>query len=76
MFIEKLVLQFLNELLGDSENFMSLAVNATAYYKEYYVESNYLETLEKELTDTKKDLKTLVTAIEAGVFSETTQERL
>lgn len=47
MFIEKLVLQFLNELLSDSENFMSLAVNAAAYYKEYYVESNYLETLEK-----------------------------
>jgi hypothetical protein len=66
----------LKELLSDSENLMSLAVDAAAYYKEYYIESSYLESLEKELTDTQTALKNLVNALEAGIFSETTQERL
>ena len=74
-FIEELVRQLLKELLSDSENLMSLAVDA-AYYKEYYVESSYLESLEKELTDTQTALKNLVKALEMGIFSETTQERL
>lgn len=75
-FIEGLVQQLLKELLSDSENLMSLAVDAAAYYKERYVESSYLERLEKELADTQTALKNLVKAIEAGIFSETTQERL
>lgn len=75
-FIEGLVQQLLKELLSDSENLMSLAVDAAAYYKERYVESSYLESLEKELADTQTALKNLVKAIEAGIFSETTQERL
>jgi len=75
-FIEGLVQQLLRELLSDSENLMSLAVDAAAYYKECYVESSYLDSLEKELADTQAALKNLVKAIEAGIFSETTQERL
>ena len=51
-------------------------MDAAAYYKERYVESSYLESLEKELADTQTALKNLVKAIEAGIFSETTQERL
>jgi hypothetical protein len=66
----------LKELLSDSENLMSLAVDAAAYYKEYYIESSYLESFEKELTDTQTALKNLVKALEMGIFSETTQERL
>lgn len=75
-FIEGLARQLLKELLSDSKNLTSFAVDAAAYYKECYVESGYLESLEKELADTQATLKNLVKAIEAGIFSETTQERL
>lgn len=76
MFIEGLARQLLKELLSDSENLTSLAVDATAYYKERYVKSGYLESLEKELADTQAALKNLVKVIEAGIFSDSPQERL
>lgn len=74
--IENIVIDILNEILNDSEQLTSLAVDAHYYYKEYHKETKYLESLEAELKNTEKALQNIVKAIEAGIFSDTTQEAI
>ena len=73
--VEYLVTKLLSILLSDSANLAALAADA-AYYKRYYTDTGYLEGLEAELKATQKALNNLIRAIEQGIFSETTQERL
>lgn len=74
--IEQMVAALLKAILQDAENRASLAVDAAEYYKNRYVDTGYLEGLEAELKETQKALNNLIRAIEQGIFSETTQERL
>ena len=74
--VEYLVTKLLSILLSDSANLAALAADAAAYYKRYYTDTGYLEGLEAELKATQKALNNLIRAIEQGIFSETTQERL
>lgn len=71
--IEEIVKNLLADILNNSENIASMAVDAHFYYKEYHTENKYLESLEAELRNTKKILRNLLKAIEAGIISETTQ---
>ncbi len=74
--IEELVIDVLAGFLEDTENLMSLAVDAAAYYRRYYVDLKYLEGLETSKKENEKALANLLKAIEAGVFTETTQTRM
>ena len=74
--IESLVLKILSDILNDSENLASLAVDAAAYYKRYHSGVGYLEGLEAEKKEVEKALSNLVKAIEQGIFGDTTQTRL
>lgn len=75
--IEALVIKLLNELLSDTENLASLAVDVADHYKKMHSnDDNYIESLSKKLSDTEKALSNLVKALEMGIFSETTQARL
>ena len=74
--IETLVIEILSDVLNDSENVASMAVDAAAYYKKYYSDMGYLEGLQAEKKETEKALSNIMKAIEQGIFSETTQARL
>lgn len=74
--IEQMVAALLKAILQDAENRASLAVDAAEYYKRYHTDTGYLEGLEAELKETQKSLNNLIRAIEQGIFSDTTQERL
>ena len=63
-------------ILADSENSFRLATAAVEYYEEHYKKTDYIGSMEAELRDTQKALDNLVKAIEMGIFSETTQNRL
>jgi len=77
LFIENLVVDVLKDVLSDSENLASLAVDVANYYKKLHSsDGDYLKSLKAQLRDTEKALKNLVKAIEMGIFSETTQARL
>ena len=75
-FIETLVTEVLAEVLNDSENVASLAVDAAAYYKKYHSDIGYLEGLQASKKEVEKALSNIMKAIEQGIFSETTQARL
>ncbi|MDO4428450.1 MAG: recombinase family protein [Atopobiaceae bacterium] len=74
--IEDVALQILEDILDDSENLMSLAVDAAAYYEKNYRDTGYLDGLEAKRRDVEKSLANLVKVIESGVVSETVTERL
>ncbi|MBQ9041695.1 MAG: recombinase family protein [Eggerthellaceae bacterium] len=75
--IERVVTDLLLEILANDENRAMIAVDAVEYYKMSHSNSNgYLESLEAELKSTETALSNIVRAIEQGIFSETTQNRL
>ncbi len=74
--IENVALQILEDILDDSENLASLAVDAAAYYEKNYRDTGYLDGLEAKRRDVEKSLANLVKVIESGVVSETVTERL
>ena len=75
--LETLILQILQEFLKDTENLASLAVDTYEYYKlQQSLDNSYIDSLNRELEDKKRSIDNLVKAIEKGIFSETTKERL
>lgn len=74
--IEWLVVQLLKEVLNNSENLASLAVDAAAYHEKYYKSTGYIDSLVAEQKANQKALDNLVKAVEMGIFSESTQQRL
>ena len=66
----------LKNLLSDSENLMSLAVDAARYYEEMYKSTSYLEGLEAKRKSVEKSIANFVKAIEQGIFNEATQKRM
>lgn len=74
--VEWLVVQLLEDVLNNSENLASLAADAAAYHEKYYKSTAYIDGLIKEQQATQRALNNLVKAIEQGIFSETTQQRL
>lgn len=66
----------LRSILHDSENLMSLAVDAAAYYEKNYRDTGYLDGLEAKRREVEKSLANLVKVIESGLISETVTERL
>ena len=63
-------------LLGESSNIIDLAFEAADYHQKYYVESKFLEGLQKEKLNTERKLRNIIQAIEEGILTETTHSRL
>lgn len=54
----------------------ALANKTTEIYNKSIEENHELKTLEKELADINKKLKNLLSAIENGIFNDTTNQRM
>lgn len=74
--VEWLVVQTLEQTLNDSECLASLAVDAAAYHERYYRDAAYIDGLVAEQKANQKALDNLVKAVEMGIYSESTQQRL
>ena len=74
--LEVHVVWVLRQLLENSENLASLAVDVATYYKELNADNGYIGGLEAELKETEKGINNLIKAIEKGVLSDTVTNRL
>lgn len=74
--VEEIVIDFLRMLLGETSGTIDLAFEAADYHQKYYVESKFLEGLQKEKTNTESKLRNIIQAIEKGILTETTHSRL
>lgn len=75
--IESQVLSLLRGILSDDGNHASLAVDASTYYRNHYVDTHYLDGLREELSSTTKSLDNLIRAIKQGLpFSDSIARRL
>lgn len=74
-FIEKFIATALKETMLTDKAIQILADAAVAY-QEKKAPSAELEAIKSRLADTKKSIKNIISAIEAGIFSASTQSRL
>lgn len=74
--IEKHVMWILSQLLADSENLASIAVDIANYYRKQDDNGAYLESLRKQERDVETSIANLIKALEAGAVSDTLTTRL
>ena len=74
--VEELVTILLRNLLENTENIASLAVDTAAYYRKNYRDTHYLDGLEAKRRDVEKSLANLLKVIEKGVVSDSVTNRL
>lgn len=74
--LESHVIWVLRNLIEDTENLASLAVDISTYCKKLNADNGYISSLEAELKETQKGIKNLLNAIEKGVISDTITSRL
>lgn len=73
--MEQFIATALRDTMLTDEAVQALAT-AAIEYQSRYVTNNELESLKNQLADVNRSLNNLVNAIEAGIFSATTQSRL
>ena len=74
--IERLVLDHVLALLQDEELIEYIAENTYQYYLEQNTESAYTQSLRKALAEVEKTIGNLLKALEAGIITETTKQRM
>lgn len=74
--IEELVVRFTAEKVLTDENIKSIAKRAMELIEKESADTAYLEGLRADLKETQRKIKNLVSAIEQGIVSSTTKERL
>lgn len=74
--IEAAVIKVLDLILNDSENVARISADAAAYYKTHYMSTGYLDGLKKQLEQTEKGIRNMIRAIEQGIITESTRDRL
>lgn len=74
--LEAHVIWALKELLNDSENLASLAVDIGRYYHKLNDNEDLINALKAELREVEKGIGNLVKVLEKGVISDTITERL
>ena len=74
--IENLVVETLANLIGTESNLNFLADAIVAQSEKAAQENNEVRHLEGELAKVNKALKNLLVAIEAGIYTDTTRERM
>lgn len=63
-------------LVKNEELLDFIAENTYQYYLEQNTESAYTDSLRRALEETEKSIANLVRALEAGIFNETTKQRM
>ena len=76
LWIEDLVLEYVTGLVQDEVLLDYIAENTYQYYLAQNTDTAYTKSLEKALTETEKSIGNLLRAIEAGIFSESTKDRM
>jgi hypothetical protein len=74
--IEELVVETLKNLITNNEDVELIAKAVVKVHNEKIKVNTNLDNFERELAATKKSIANIMTAIEAGIFTETTRERL
>lgn len=74
--IEELVVRFTVKYVLTDENIDLIATRAIEMFEKESSDKTYLIGLQEELKDIKKKIKNLMTAIEQGIITSTTKERL
>ena len=74
--IEALVMKHVFALLQDEELIEFIAENTYQYYLEQNTDSAYTDSLRAALADVENSLRNLLRALEAGIFTASTKERM
>ena len=74
--IEKLVVRYTVQTVLTDENIALIAKKAMEIIKKESADTTYLDGLNAELKEVQKKIKNLISAIEQGIISPTTKERL
>ena len=74
--IESLVLKYIIRLVQDEALMEYIAENTYQYYLEQNTDTSYTKSLQKALEETDRAISNLLRAIEAGIFNESTKERM
>lgn len=74
--IEKLVVQYTVQTVLTDENIARIAKRAMEIIEKESADTTYLDGLRSELKEIQRKIKNLVSAIEQGIISSTTKERL
>lgn len=74
--IEELVLEYVTALIHNEDLLDFIAENTYQYYLEQNTETSYTDSLRRALEETEKSIANLVRALEAGIFNETTKQRM
>ena len=76
LWIEDLVLEYVIKLVQDEELLEFIAENTYQYYLAQNTDTTYTKSLQKALAETEKAIANLLRAIEAGIFNESTKDRM
>ena len=74
--IESLVLKHLLKLIRNEELLEFIAENTYQYFLAQNTDTTYTKSLQKALDETERSIANLLKAIEAGIFNESTKERM
>lgn len=74
--IENLVLEYVIALIQNEELLEFIAESTYQYYLAQNTETAYTESLQKTLNDVEKSISNLIRAMEAGIFNESTKQRM
>lgn len=74
--IEELVVRFTVQNVLTDENIERISVKAMEIIEKESADTSYLDGLQSELKDIKKKIKNLMTAIEQGIITASTKERM
>lgn len=74
--IEEIVVRYTVQKVLTDENIDLIATRAMELIEKEYADTSYLEGLKEELKAVNKKLKNIMTAIEEGMFTSTTKDRL
>ncbi len=70
------MLEYAISLVRDYDFLNFIAENTYQYYIEQNTDSAYIDSLHAALEDANKSIENFVKALEAGIFNETTKERM
>ena len=76
LWIENLVLEYVIALVQDEGLLEFIAENTYQYYLAQNTDTTYTKSLQKALAETEKAISNLLRAIEAGIFKESTKDRM
>ncbi len=74
--IENLVIEHVVKLVQNEELLEFIAESTYQYYLAQNTDTSYTKSLQKALAETEKAISNLMRAIEAGIFNETTKNRM